>query len=188
VSGIERDFECARCGAQAMVVVEARAARTPVHALTDGDTGGLGAQADATNTLGLLRCPACGQRPRTALPGSIARVVLYTLGGMLVFYMAARVVLGRAFLFRLPDWTTPAIVLVFGLTAAGIELRRWCAAARAVFDKVRPARGTELPVAVARVVPPPVEPVAPAVPVAAAPPRIEPATEAPRFLSDRSRD
>jgi hypothetical protein len=172
-----------------VVTVEARAARSPVHALTDGDTGGLGAQADATSTLGLLRCPACGLRPRTAVPGSVARVVLYTLGGMLVFYMAARVALGRAFLFRLPDWTTPAIVLTFGLTALGIELRRWRAAARAAFTKVRPARGTDLPVAVARVAPPlPAEPVASPAPVVAAPPKIEPATDAPRFLTDRSRD
>ena len=188
--GLERLFECRRCGAQAVVFVDAQAARSPIHALTDGDTDGLGAHADATNTLGLMRCPSCHERPSTAVPGSIARVVLYTLGGMLVFYMAARVALGRKFLFRLPDWTTPAIVLTFGLTALGIELRRWRAAARAVIGKVRP--GKQLPVAIARVAAPAAEPALPpprpAPAVAPPPPPAEPPGESPRFLTDRPRD
>ena len=181
--GLERLFECGRCGAQAIVFVDAQAARSPVHALTDGDTDGLGAHADATNTLGLMRCPVCRERSRTAVVGSVARIVLYTLGGMLVFYMASRLALGRKFLFRLPDWTTPVIVLTFGLTALGIELRRWRAAARAVVGKIRPGKG--LPVAIARTAPPP-EP-APVAPPPVAPPRpVEPAQppgEKPRFLT-----
>lgn len=190
---LERLFECTRCGAQAVVFVDAQAARSPVHALTDGDSDGLGAHGDATSTLGLMRCPSCHERPRTAVVGSVVRVVLYTLGGMIVFYMAARVALGRKFLWRLPDWTTPAIVLTFGLTAIGIELRRWRAAARAVVGKVRPGKSVGLPVAIARAAPPlperepaPPTPIAPRIAVAPAP--VEPAGETPRFLANRPRD
>jgi transcription elongation factor Elf1 len=176
---LERDFDCVRCGAHAVAVVAAANTRTPFGVLTDVKLGRHDAmvlQHDATSTLGLVRCPVCGQRSPFAVLVSIARIVGCAIGGLFASLLFARV-----------SFIHPAIVLtliaIFALLGFAYEVRRWLASRRVRFDRIKP--GTGLPIAIARVVPPalgeppPVEPLR-----TAAPEPIDRADDAsgPRFL------
>jgi hypothetical protein len=181
---LERTFECGRCGASGVAVVAAQHSKTPWklvedHALRGGE--GMSTQDDATSTLGLVRCPSCGERGRFAPVASALRVVGYVLGGLFALWIIGGRIVRYALVAHLPagGW----LLITLGLAAAGIavEVRRWRSAARVSFLKVRPGRTPQLPVAIARKVPPApvVEPLR-----TTAPEVIAPADDAegPRFL------
>ena len=50
---LERNYTCEHCGMRAIVVIEAQA------------MDAMAREQDANSSLGLVKCPSCGQRPRT---------------------------------------------------------------------------------------------------------------------------
>jgi transcription elongation factor Elf1 len=163
---LERTFECGRCEARGVVVLAAQFSKTPWklvedHALAGGE--GMSKQDDATSTLGLVRCPSCGERSRFAVPASVLRVIGYAVGGFLALWLIGGRLLRYAMIRAVPFAGWMLILFLLAAAGAAVEVRRWRSAARVSFLKVRPGPAGNLPVAIARKLPraPSTPPIAP---------------------------
>ena len=125
-----RTFECRRCGARAIVAIEAHPSHTPWDDMTepyDFSPELEGKARDAACILSLVRCPACARRSRAAIARSLGRATSFAIGvGVLAATFALAAFLPRWSLYLLP------LGAIAGLLPGGLtEWRRWTAASEA---------------------------------------------------------
>ena len=137
---LERNFTCEACGLRALVVIEAQAMDP------------MSREEDANSTLGLVKCPGCGHRPRAAMRSSALRIAAWSIGGAVLFWFVGYALTPG----RLGDYQTlwtlePLVMVLAGGVAFTFELRRWEAAGRArVIETKGPLPAQELPKAIVR--------------------------------------